>query len=193
MDRRKKLELFEIRREFLQGGQSIRSISAKYQVHRRMVRQAIAGAIPPITEMEGFKGMNKRMSITIFLIFLIFFSIALPSYSVSLRLEIVASSFEKSGLNHLKIDYKVSSKTDIILKPFSYGWIPTSGWMGSALAFESDNTLHFCVNETGIVYPNSLLYCGAKKAIESTLYSDPSANHPRYFSMAAKSYKTNNK
>lgn len=143
--------------------------------------------------MEGFKGMNKRMSRTIFLTFFIFFGIALPSYSDSLKLEIVASSFEKSGLNHLKVDYKVSSKTDIILKPFSYGWIPTSGWMGTALAFEPNNTLHFCVSETGIVYPNSLLYCGVKKAIESTLYSDTSANRPQYFSMTAKLYKTNNR
>lgn len=48
MDRRKKLELFEIiRREFQQGGHSIRSIASKYQIHRRMVRQALASAIPP--------------------------------------------------------------------------------------------------------------------------------------------------
>lgn len=47
MDRRKKLELFEIiRREFQQGGQSIRSIASKYQLHRRMVRQALASAVP---------------------------------------------------------------------------------------------------------------------------------------------------
>ena len=48
MDRRKKLELFEvIRRDFQQGGHSIRSIASKYQIHRRMVRQALASAIPP--------------------------------------------------------------------------------------------------------------------------------------------------
>jgi len=48
MDRRKKLELFEIiRRDFQQGGYSIRSITSKYQIHRRMFRQVLASAIPP--------------------------------------------------------------------------------------------------------------------------------------------------
>ncbi|KAF1079085.1 MAG: hypothetical protein GQF41_4600 [Candidatus Rifleibacterium amylolyticum] len=48
MDMRKKLELFEvIRRDFQQGGHSIRSIASKYQIHRRMVRQALASTIPP--------------------------------------------------------------------------------------------------------------------------------------------------
>lgn len=48
MDRRKKVELFElIRRDFQLGGHSIRSIASKYGVHRRMVRQALENAVPP--------------------------------------------------------------------------------------------------------------------------------------------------
>lgn len=48
MDRRKKLELFEIiRKEFQQDHKSIRSIATDHQIHRRMVRQALASAVPP--------------------------------------------------------------------------------------------------------------------------------------------------
>ncbi len=48
MDRRTKVELFEqIRREHEFGGASIRTIARKLQVHRRLVRQALASAIPP--------------------------------------------------------------------------------------------------------------------------------------------------
>lgn len=48
MDRRRKVELFEsIRRDFQLGGLSIRGISLKYQIHRRMVRQALSSAMPP--------------------------------------------------------------------------------------------------------------------------------------------------
>jgi transposase len=48
MERRQKVELFEqIRREHEFGGQSIRALADQFGVHRRMVRQALAGALPP--------------------------------------------------------------------------------------------------------------------------------------------------
>ena len=48
MDRRRKVELFEeIRREHTHGAGSIRAVAKKLGVHRRMVRQALASAIPP--------------------------------------------------------------------------------------------------------------------------------------------------
>src|SRR5260370_3567272 len=48
MDRRRKVELFEeIRREHAHGAGSIRAVAKKLSVHRRMVRQALASAIPP--------------------------------------------------------------------------------------------------------------------------------------------------
>ena len=48
MDRRGKVELFEqIRREYRFGAGSIRSVAKQFGVHRRIVRQALASAIPP--------------------------------------------------------------------------------------------------------------------------------------------------
>jgi transposase len=48
MNRRAKVELFEqIRREHEFGGASVRAIARKFQVHRRLVRQALASALPP--------------------------------------------------------------------------------------------------------------------------------------------------
>jgi hypothetical protein len=48
MDRRAKVELFEqIRREYAHGAGSIKGVAKKLRVHRRMVRQALASAIPP--------------------------------------------------------------------------------------------------------------------------------------------------
>ena len=48
MDRRRKVELFErIRREYAQGVGTIQGVARKLGVHRRMVRQAVANAIPP--------------------------------------------------------------------------------------------------------------------------------------------------
>jgi hypothetical protein len=47
MDRRSKVELFEeIRRGYV-AGETIQGLSKRYGVHRRMLRQAIASAIPP--------------------------------------------------------------------------------------------------------------------------------------------------
>jgi transposase-like protein len=47
MDRRAKLELFEtIRREYV-AGETIQELARKHGVHRRMIRQALASAIPP--------------------------------------------------------------------------------------------------------------------------------------------------
>jgi len=48
MDRRRKVELFEeIRREYRFGTGTIQGVAKKLGVHRRMVRQALASAIPP--------------------------------------------------------------------------------------------------------------------------------------------------
>src|SRR4051812_41516217 len=47
MDRRHKVELFdEIRRGYA-SGETVQGLSKKHGIHRRMVRQAIANAIPP--------------------------------------------------------------------------------------------------------------------------------------------------
>ena len=48
MERRAKVELFEqIRREYEFGEGTINGIARKLGVHRRMVRQALAAALPP--------------------------------------------------------------------------------------------------------------------------------------------------
>lgn len=48
MDRRAKVELFEqIRREYAHGAGTIKGVAKTLRVHRRMVRQALASAIPP--------------------------------------------------------------------------------------------------------------------------------------------------
>src|SRR5439155_8319506 len=48
MDRRAKVELFEqIRREYTFGMGTIRGVSRKFGIHRRMVRQALDSAVPP--------------------------------------------------------------------------------------------------------------------------------------------------
>ena len=48
MDWNAKVELFEqLRREHEFGVGTIAGVAAKFGVHRRMVRQAIAGALPP--------------------------------------------------------------------------------------------------------------------------------------------------
>jgi transposase len=47
MDRRQKVELFEEIRRGFAAGETIQGLAKKHGVHRRMVRQAIASAIPP--------------------------------------------------------------------------------------------------------------------------------------------------
>lgn len=48
MNRRQKVELFEqIRREYEHGVGTIKGVARKFGVHRRMVRDAIANAVPP--------------------------------------------------------------------------------------------------------------------------------------------------
>lgn len=48
MDRRAKVELFEqIRREYAHGVGTIKGVAQKLGIHRRMVRQALASAVPP--------------------------------------------------------------------------------------------------------------------------------------------------
>jgi len=56
MDRRRKVELFEqIRREYTHGVGTIQGVSRKLGVHRRMVRQALANAIPPLRKIPARK------------------------------------------------------------------------------------------------------------------------------------------
>src|SRR5580658_1346002 len=47
MDRRRKVELFEEIRRGYAAGETIKGLAKKHGVHRRMVRQAVASAIPP--------------------------------------------------------------------------------------------------------------------------------------------------
>lgn len=48
MGGRRKVELFEqIRREYRVGVGTIREVAKEFGVHRRIVRQALASAIPP--------------------------------------------------------------------------------------------------------------------------------------------------
>src|ERR1700761_619434 len=47
MDRRQKVELFEEIRRGYAAGETIKGLARKHGVHRRMVRQAIASAVPP--------------------------------------------------------------------------------------------------------------------------------------------------
>jgi transposase len=48
LDRRRKVEQFEqIRREFERGAGTILAVAKKFGVHRRVVRQALASAVPP--------------------------------------------------------------------------------------------------------------------------------------------------
>src|SRR5215467_7583933 len=47
MDRRSKVELFEEIRRGYTAGETIKGLARKHGVHRRMVRQAVASAIPP--------------------------------------------------------------------------------------------------------------------------------------------------
>jgi hypothetical protein len=48
MDRRAKVELFEEIRRGHAAGETIQGLSTKHGIHRRMVRQAISAAIPPM-------------------------------------------------------------------------------------------------------------------------------------------------
>jgi hypothetical protein len=48
MDRRAKVELFEEIRRGHAAGETIQGLATKYGIHRRMVRQAISAAIPPV-------------------------------------------------------------------------------------------------------------------------------------------------
>lgn len=104
------------------------------------------------------------------------FGFMIPSYSANLKLEISASTFKNSGLNHLKVDYEIGSATNIILKPFSYGLVPETGWMGAMFAFEPDNTTHFCVDETGAICPHDLMYWRCNIAKDHELYPQPKFN-----------------
>ena len=47
------MELFEEIRQGYTAGETIQGLAAKYGVHRRMVRQAISAAIPPVRKIPG--------------------------------------------------------------------------------------------------------------------------------------------
>src|ERR1700693_2792360 len=47
MDRRRRVELFEEIRRGYAAGETVQGLAKKHGMHRRMVRQAIASAIPP--------------------------------------------------------------------------------------------------------------------------------------------------
>src|SRR5580658_9051248 len=53
MDRRGKVELFEEIRRGYAAGETIKSLARKHGIHRRMVRQAIASAMPPERKMTS--------------------------------------------------------------------------------------------------------------------------------------------
>ena len=56
MARRLKVELFEeIRREYEFGVGTIKGVAKKLGVHRRMMRQAVANALPPERKRPGRK------------------------------------------------------------------------------------------------------------------------------------------
>ncbi len=123
--------------------------------------------------------MKKAAARKVLLILFAIFGFMIPSYSANLKLEITASLLKDSNIRNLNVDFKLSSATEILLKPFSYGLIQTSGWLVSALALEPNNTLHFCVDEKGVLYPNNLMYLRVKKAKELPIYSDPKLNLPQ--------------
>jgi hypothetical protein len=60
MDRRAKVELFEEIRRGYAAGEAILALARRYQVHRRMVRQALANAVPPERKKQLIDNILER-------------------------------------------------------------------------------------------------------------------------------------
>ncbi|MGM0601217.1 MAG: hypothetical protein ACQETH_15515 [Candidatus Rifleibacteriota bacterium] len=99
--------------------------------------------------------MSKGLLVVLFANLFLVFNFATTSFASDLRLKIVTSAFENSRLYYLKVDYQIDSKAGTIeIEPFSYGVITRR----ESFAFELNNTLHFCVDEKGVVFPRELGY-----------------------------------
>jgi len=73
--------------------------------------------------------MNKSAARKVLLVVLTIFGFMIPSYSASLKLEITASPLKDNDISNLNVDFKLSSATEVILKPFSYVLIQSSVWI----------------------------------------------------------------
>lgn len=68
MDWRAKVELFEqIRREYEFGCGTVQGVARKFGVHRRMVRQALANAIPPRRQVRKPRARPRIQPVAAFI------------------------------------------------------------------------------------------------------------------------------
>ena len=68
MDWRAKVELFEkIRREYFEGVGTILGVARKLGVHRRMVREAVENAVPPVRKKIHRQGTRLIAEVLLFI------------------------------------------------------------------------------------------------------------------------------